>query len=318
MLTLIKAQSIAIGFGVGKLSNISRLPSGVCNKTFLVEEETGQKVIIQEVNADFSPDHNKTIFDVATFLEKRNWIVPKPLKFKDGNYYYLSENKVFRAYNYIHGKTPNQNNPSVKNLAEKLQKLHFDLRNYPSCISTSIRGFHDSNGIIRKLKKVKLNNTHERNLKNDVLRFSAHFAEFDDDKQLIHGDTRYQNFLCREADSFITLIDFDTLMHGSIWIDISDFVRSYMCDENQENGRYNSKIIDEFLLGYKSLENKHKKIHKALSQICLELSARFLIDCKEDNYFQWDNSRYQSRAEHNYYRAKSQFIIASQTRGKYD
>ena len=91
-------------------------------------------------------------------------------------------------------------------------------------------------------------------------------------------------------------------MENSELVDLGDALRSWC--QTKEN-KFNSQIYFKALEGY-NIENKisydESIVMSSVGLITLELAIRFLTDYFEESYFQWDNKKYSSSAEHNYTR----------------
>ena len=127
---------------------------------------------------------------------------------------------------------------------------------------------------------------------------------------MIHGDPRTANMLFRDGRPF-TFIDWDTLMWGSVWMDIGDLIRSLVEDAAVHYYLCSAADIAAFCTGYHRANAiaAHPRSFMdaalvAAKYITLELAARYLNDIVEDYYWVWDQGRYDSRAESNLQRAE--------------
>jgi len=133
--------------------------------------------------------------------------------------------------------------------------------------------------------------------------------------QLIHADPRTGNMLFREGKPF-TVIDFDTYMVDSIWVDLGDMLRS-LCEDVAEgrDGTLSPEDIRRVVDGYReAAEVGHdpdeffKWAISAGKRITLELTARFLNDTVIP-YFAPDPERYATREEFDRERAELQHRV---------
>jgi thiamine kinase-like enzyme len=119
---------------------------------------------------------------------------------------------------------------------------------------------------------------------------------------LIHGDPKFDNFLFK-GDKAIAIVDFDTIMLGSRLVDIGDGLRSWC---RRDIKRFDIEACREIIVAYNSNVSDKISLREALNStalITLELAVRFLIDCFEESYFEWDKSKYRNAREHNKIRA---------------
>lgn len=112
------------------------------------------------------------------------------------------------------------------------------------------------------------------------------------------------------------MIDFDTLQSLSPLYELGDAVRSWCGgDEDDPQNTFNKGIYEALIKGYRETsgkllsEQEFKRIPQASHLVMLGLATRFLIDYVEDNYFGWDEQRYQSRKEHNLARCLGQIAL---------
>jgi len=178
--------------------------------------------------------------------------------------------------------------------------------------------FHDTPYVITKLEGVMSGLSGEpRALAEKVINAYKGMSPLSDTpQQLIHGDPRIENFLFDAKNTPFTIIDFDTSMIGSRYVDIGDFLRSLSVTDGQTRAVVRREIIDAALNGYWGSEMReissevhHQRGYSALRNIALELSARFLTDVVEDKYFGWDNTKYPTRVAHNFARALGQWKV---------
>ncbi len=135
-------------------------------------------------------------------------------------------------------------------------------------------------------------------------------------KRIIHGDPKVSNFLFTEEGKGVGMIDFDTIQLISPLYELGDALRSW-CGQNEDdpNNTFNTEIYDAFLKSYldtsKGLlsEREQSLIPQACKLIMLGLATRFMNDYIDDSYFGWDETRYQSRKDHNKARALGQISL---------
>ena len=132
-------------------------------------------------------------------------------------------------------------------------------------------------------------------------------------QQVIHGDPKLGNILFDKSGPTIkAIIDWDTFMVGTPWIDFGDMVRSYTSsgDENEDHVYFNKlyfNALKEGLLESNFLEfkNNHKNLWKEFAKCVIYIQAiRFLTD------FIIGNKYYKIDFEsHNLFRAKNQISL---------
>jgi Ser/Thr protein kinase RdoA (MazF antagonist) len=136
----------------------------------------------------------------------------------------------------------------------------------------------------------------------------GHLIRYATDRQLIHGDPKFDNFLFvgRRA---VALVDFDTLMRGSVLLDLGDALRSWC---RKDGFVFDNRLFEEVVEAYRSEYRPpytRDQIQSAIALITLELCARYVADAYEESYFNWDQEKYASAREHNTARAKDYFAF---------
>ena len=135
-------------------------------------------------------------------------------------------------------------------------------------------------------------------------------------KSIIHADPKVSNFVFSKEGKAVCMIDFDTLQIHSPLFEIGDAIRSWCGgDEADPNNSFNFSICEAFMKGYfttsKGLlsEREQSLVPQACQLVMLGLASRFLIDYIEDSYFGWDETKYNSRKDHNKARTLGQLSL---------
>jgi Ser/Thr protein kinase RdoA (MazF antagonist) len=141
-------------------------------------------------------------------------------------------------------------------------------------------------------------------------------------ERVIHGDLKLSNLLFESAsgegrDRALALVDFDTLMRGTLWMELGDLWRSWCnaAGEDAQRPRFDLEVFaasgEGFAAGYgaplEALEVESLAV--APERITLELCARFVTDALEERYFGWDEARFATRGDHNAARAEGQWQL---------
>lgn len=294
-----------------KLVSVEEISVGICNKTYKIGFKNNF-FILQRLNRIFT--NEKLIKDyvfIASGMKRLDWKIPLLLKNKNGKQFFLdAERNIWRIYTFIPGKISDElSKLNYFSIGSILAKFHSDLSKIRYRPTFSIQYFHDFNFIIQKLEKTykKIKNDKLKNIAVEILNlYKKEKDAFDlgNRRQLIHGDSRIENFLFKNSGDAFSLIDLDTFMMGSIYVDIGDLVRSINLSENQTVLNFSKDKIKIILEGYLSEEKIDRNVFLAnalsgLRRITIELCTRFIIDTVEDCYFGWDESKYKSRKENN-------------------
>lgn len=146
-------------------------------------------------------------------------------------------------------------------------------------------------------------------------------------ERVIHGDLKLSNFLFESVegsgrDRALALVDFDTLMRGTLWMELGDAWRSWCnaAGEDSASPRFDLEVFAAscagFAAGYAAALDRAEleSLSTAPERITLELCARFVTDALEESYFGWDETRFPARGEHNAARAEGQWQLYEATR----
>jgi Ser/Thr protein kinase RdoA (MazF antagonist) len=291
------------------------LAGGLCNRTYQVDIAQRPTYVLQQLNSSFPPNLTEDAYHIALHLKNKGWKVPLPTEV-DGAYSVVVDGERYRLLPHIEG-TPGDpqllTRQQFYQTGRVLASFHRDLRDCTYSPLHSIPGFHDTLAILLELERVA---SPDDKLAHMILNEWKQLSDSripHDPGSIIHGDPRIPNFMFCDGQPF-TLIDYDTFMKGSSYLDIGDFIRSQCCDKVQENVKIKWGTLDSFIKGYQSIDGSDPNLlNNSLSaarQIALELAARFVIDMYKDNYFGWDAARFPSRKEHNKKRAQAQLGIA--------
>ncbi len=305
-------------FGAINLNQVStkKISEGICNETFKIKFKDNF-FVLQKLNHLF--DNMKMINDYAYItlsMKKNGWSVPILLKNKNKRVFFLDKDKnIWRMYSFIQGNSSNDLLDKINYFSVGLvmAKFHLDLSKMKYDLKFHIPNFHNFDYVIKKLGKIykKIENQEIADIAINILglyKKKKIFFNLEETNQLIHGDARIENFLFEDSGEAFCLIDFDTFMNGSRYLDISDLIRSANLSENQTKVNFSKNKTKLILKGYLSINKINKKIfllnvQKGLRRITIELCARFIIDILEDSYFGWDKNRYKSRKDNNIARA---------------
>ncbi|MCA9348674.1 aminoglycoside phosphotransferase family protein [Candidatus Saccharibacteria bacterium] len=307
-------EVVSQGFYEDGISKVEALSGGIVNLSLLVTDKLGQRSVLQRLSPIFDERVVGDTAVVTNYLKQRGWEVPVPLLAYGSQCVVQDESdNLWRSSSYIScdRSTPKGEPEVAIALASLLGKFHADLAELDSTPSFHIPNFHDIDYHIGRLSLTVENpeiDWHTRELAEWAIRASNELGRVEGEAQVIHGDPKTQNALYRAGQPF-TFIDFDTLMIGSPMVDLGDLLRSLIGSRRSDSKPMSNAEIIEVITAYFISAGRPIDIEKALKAariISLELCARFINDIVDDIYFEWDSTRFKSRAEHNAHRARKQ------------
>jgi len=283
-----------------------QLSGGLVNQTYRIGD-----FILQRLG--HTTDHRSVNDGVAVmqYMTARGWQVPCPLAGSNGEYAQAdTAGNLWRASSFVESDNvvPDYLDQSgLYRSGQLLGRWHRDLANSNIELQAATDNVHDTAmhaGRLACLYADLPDDTTKRAADTLLSRYDSLPSLPDTPQQLIHGDPKLANMLFQDSQPF-TLIDYDTLMHGSPWLDVGDMLRSIAsCDiragQNTELGRLHTA-----LQGYtETVENASDRDIlqttglAATKIIATELAIRYLNDIVTEDYFSWDSSRAGSRQEH--------------------
>ncbi|MFM7088139.1 MAG: phosphotransferase enzyme family protein [Candidatus Paceibacterota bacterium] len=309
------------------ISNITYQPlqGGSINTTFIVRNQKDE-YILQKMHSIFKPSLMHNISLVANHVKGKKIKVPKPIKTLDGKYFYKNKRNKdwYRLFSYIPGKTIGSVTSSnqAKEAGKMVGILHSSLLHFNGKLTYSLPHYRDTAFYIKKLSGLVATNSKNQKYKELVVlskRILIHYQNLPKNldtlpQRVIHGDLKISNIIFdKNIKKGLGVIDLDTVMYGSIILDMGDGLRSW-CMEGGEDVDiviFNKKYYKSAVAGYLSeakflTKEEAQHIPDGVKLITLELAARFSIDAFEEKYFMLDKSKYKNLFEQNKKRASNQ------------
>lgn len=304
-----KLQEVANQFDLGNVQVADELKDGIINRSYNVTTNKG-RFIFQKLSDIFDERTIQDYNEVQSYLRTNGLHVPVLLHSIHGKPYYRNSS-LWRVFEYI----PNDGFPTLSSevafgLGKTLGRFHKLMEKSSFKPKFSIEGFHDTKRIIRELEKIykdsKYHGKHpylEGEYQYILSRIGGHYLPDDLSKTIIHGDPNYENFLTKDG-KVISILDLDTLMEASPLLDLGDALRSWC---KTSDNKFNPEVYNNAIEGYDSenhLPYDERMVKSATGLITLELAARFLTDYFKEEYFTWDNEKYENAAQHNLERTR--------------
>lgn len=311
--------------------NIDFLHGGITNETYKITLFNGADFVIQKLNKSYTKERVDELAFIADLISKKSgFISPVYLKNRENSekFIYFSGN-YYRSYKFLHGvNIISVDSPELSYaLGLFLCKFHNFLATQPIVPTYSLPHFHDTHYYVGKIKeymngydvrtKPLAEKVYDSGMK--IIDSNSYLTlKKNNPKQLIHGDSRFNNILFDEKTYLpVSIIDFETFIFSHRLIDAADLVRSLCCCKDQKKIRINKEIILKCIEGYLfGLPDNIRRFYKLedfilfTKLIALELCSRFLIDIIEDIYFNWPKTGiYSSKREHHISVAETQYSI---------
>jgi thiamine kinase-like enzyme len=312
---------VAESFYPKGLDKIQLLGGGMINATYLTIDQEGNKAITQRLHEIFDPVLMEDLVVVTQHMREDDLEAPSIVKTVTGDLFATDqEGKVWRSFTYI------QNDPAPAHYDREtlvamgglLARLHRSFGKLDYIPRFRIPHFHETDYYAAQLEaRIDMMPDEATSLvSRTILTEYQGVPELPDlGIQLIHADPRTQNMLFRDGKPF-TFVDLDTVMEGSPWIDIGDFLRALTHDavvaDSPDLADNLTYAIDGYRLGAGSgmgRDEFHRSALAAARLITLELGMRFMADIVNDNYFEWDQQRFPSRQANHMSQVGRQLVV---------
>ncbi len=318
----------------GHVTEIVPLKSGLINETYQVKLDNGTSYILQRINTEIFKNPQALQENcqlVSTFLSKHadaekatQQLMLTPVPTRAGKLFLQVGEQTWRMFPYFDHTDCFEIVPSIEHAfqaAKALAQFHSSLSEFdaqqlvdpiPNFLNFSLRLEQ------YQLAKEAANADRLRLAQNEIDQVNAivpslqHHINILDKlpKRAIHADPKISNFLFHEGTTFVAgLIDWDTIMQGSILYDIGDMVRSFTNRKREDNDdhtpAFNEDIFNALLAGYLN-ESGHLSVAELQNwvvgaQTVIAIQAiRFLTDYLHgDVYYSVTDSRQNLRRTRN-------------------
>jgi N-acetylhexosamine 1-kinase len=282
------------------------LHDGLINNTFKVETNEGI-FVLQKMNQKVFPNikallNNK--IKTTNFFNKINFKTVSFLPNKKGEFYSVFNDEIWQISNYIPSVVTDKivSEEQANEVGKYLASFHKALLEFPiSELQYTIPDFHNSIKRFDDFKNSVKTASPERlaEAKESTSYLTTNFYKIKKvaidinegiiPLRVVHNDTKVGNMLFNNEGKVISIIDFDTIMPGSIFHDIGDAMRTGSNTSNEEEKDlskvcFDVVIYDSFMKGYveeakdfMTIEES-KNIHLSLPLILFEQACRFLAD----------------------------------------
>ena len=290
----------------GDLKSITTINEGLINSTFLVLTTT-EKYILQKINTFIFKNVEELMFNinsVTTFLKKQNKTTLTIVKNKNNELFIIENGEYWRMFNFIENTQTFDKATSTILASESgktIAKFHKSFSDFTDTLYNTIPNFHNTGHILNQFKDT-LTKIDEK-LKKECIKEINFILEKEKDcnkiqklikkgkieKKVCHNDTKISNILFDKDEKSVCLIDFDTIMIGTILTDISDAIRTICVSETEEESdltkvHFKLDYFKCFILSY--LKENERKMSKteidnivfSVKLIFLEQGIRFLED----------------------------------------
>lgn len=314
-------EKILACYPVGDVQEVKKITTGLINETYYVRAAMGD-FILQKLHAMYGPSVVEDVDAVSEHLRRNGIAAPRLVRtHHNAKLVRGRDARIWRLFSYIPGVVFEKvNDVGVAREAGKmLGKIHRAMNSLQYRFKNQLPRPHATEEIYAKFLRVVPEGASGEvgALREEILNMKNYFLKPVPRNFTIHGDPKISNFVFTPRSFEVAaVIDLDGSGPGSLFAELGDAFRSW-CGGAEDDPRntFNVEKFYDGIAGYMSgsedlLNNEELwRIPRATALIVLELAARFLIDSFEDNYFGWDQKRYDSRKAHNLARARGQVAL---------
>lgn len=337
-------MEIALNFDLnGDIIDIRENDTGLINKTYIVIT-TSNKYIIQKINNAVFKDPISVMKNIRTVIEhlknqNKTCEMLNLINTKAGNYYLVNNEDVYRCYNYLNDSifyNKVKNYKQLYEMGKTIGEFHKELIDLdPSTLCNTIPNFHDSDlrydNLVNAFKCSTVYKQQEvfsiydciNNEIKEVTNLNKLINENQIPIRIAHNDTKINNIVfSKSTNKGKCLIDFDTIMPGTILFDYGDALRSVGSNVSEESFDFDNIdfSINNFIyftsgylssIGDKLNNNELNYLFDSIYMITFECGMRFLTD-----YLDGDKYFFVKFPKHNLFRAINQLTLAKKIKNK--
>jgi Ser/Thr protein kinase RdoA (MazF antagonist) len=320
---------------------VTRIGSGLINRSYLVARADGTRAVLQAVNPIFPPAIQDNIAAVTERLAAAGLVTPRLLPTRAGAPYLAADGGgVWRLQTHLDGVSFDVvgSAEQARAAGELVGRFHAAVDGLRHPFAGMRVGVHDTPRHLARLDEAVATQGGHRligQVKPVAEAIRAGAAALPPlpslPLRICHGDLKFNNILFAGAAPpddarAVALIDLDTVGPLSLAYELGDAWRSWCnrAGEDDVNAVVDLEIIGASLRGYRAglgrdlSTDERRGLLLGVEWVSLELAARFAADALFESYFGWDAARFPGRGEHNLVRARGQWSLHQALRATRD
>ncbi|KKR78436.1 MAG: hypothetical protein UU24_C0037G0008 [Candidatus Nomurabacteria bacterium GW2011_GWA2_40_9] len=305
--------------------SFEKFGQGAINVTYKVS--VGDDIyILQKMNKIIDPQVMENIEAITKHLVSKNILTGEVVKTIDGELFVKDNTAWWRMLTYIPGVIFSSlySTEQAEQGGKLIGEFHTALLDCDYEFTYNIPHYHDTDFDMKNLQQTLLENKETEKYaelkdlgENILAEYRKIKLNVDLSLRITHQDLKISNIVFDEkGEKVLGLIDLDTLMKSNIAIEMGDALRSWCMKggEDTKNPSFDKEIYDATLSGYFTTalfltEEEKDAIPYGVKLISLGLSARWVTDAFNENYWVLDSSKYKTLFEQNKKRAENQFAF---------
>lgn len=301
---------------------ITPASGGLVNQSHWIQTDQGSLVLQRLHPVIYSRAKARNYERVTHWLIQKNIPAPQLVPTKQKIYWIRDGESAWRLLKPVPGIVRNEitTDDQAYEIGKTLGRFHLAIQGVGAQLEPGYAG-HQYPAVLRKLDEMLKHDSFriaglQKNAVHLFEEIERYMLPTDLPRRVIHGDTKFTNFVFADGLKAKAMIDLDTVQIHSPLFDIADAIRSACATkEDAPANQLDLKRKNALLSGYQhaaptflSAQEQHFTLN-ALALVTAGLAARFLMDIIDDNYFGWDPKRFGSRKEHNRVRMNNQLML---------
>jgi N-acetylhexosamine 1-kinase len=288
--------------------------SGLINSTYKIET-ADEDYILQKMNQVVFPNIKALLSNkikTTCYLNANGFPTLTFIANREGRFYSEQDDTIWQLSTYIPSVVLDRidSNAVASQVGAYLAKFHTALLDFPvSQLEYTIPDFHNTIKRFCDFEESIIKASPERltQAKESIAFLASNFKSIEAvanainsgriPLRVVHNDTKVGNMLFDENGNILCIIDFDTVMPGSIFHDVGDALRTgtnTATEEEKDLSKvcFDIEIYEAFMKAYVNeassfmSEDESKNIHLSLPLILFEQACRFLGDyLNNDSYY---------------------------------
>ncbi|NJK62520.1 MAG: aminoglycoside phosphotransferase family protein [Synechococcaceae cyanobacterium SM2_3_1] len=303
-------QPLVRAFQLGHPQTLNQLDTGLIQQSWRLTTERGI-YICQRLHSAFDPRVTEDGQAVSAYLRSQGVITPTYLYTQTSDLHLQWQEQWWRVMPCLSGAvlTCSPQPDHLRAAGSTVGHLHQALASWRYTFRFQLPGFHDTAALLATFR------TYPRNPEVDpeadflLSTLPPLLLPPQLPRQIIHGDLKLANFLFDQQGQVTALLDLDTFMEHSLYVELGDALRSWASQDQSFNLQALAAGWEGYTQTGAAAELDPRYVFQGLKLITLELGLRFLKDYYDDSYFHWDPQRYPNRSAHNLARCRRQLNI---------
>jgi len=292
-------ENIKNNYSLPNNFRLSLLREGPDNNVYVVTNPKGKKRMVIRVNK--RGIENDVRFEILWLVEldTHGVPVPKVIKTKYGDNFFIDQNQVYVAFKYIQGKhldLTHKTEPSlkkIKNAAFALAQLHNASLKIDLVLPSKRTILTEINRGLEIRDKLIQSSEGGKKFVGELLFYQQWAKKNSNKKYLVHNDYRVGNVFF-EGEQVKSILDFDWACKGPAIKDVAHSLVEWSFPDGTTEP--NQKVFDTFLAGYNQEAKNKIKLNSTLRNwicfSCLSDTATYFSDLAQENIFKKISSSY--------------------------